>query len=251
LLRSRHWSMLRRCPGAAVSGYAVRGWKVGSVNVPAPKVATLKWSEVDVKAVAVAKALAADAVEYVGSGHPGAPSSLAPAAYLLYQHVMNSDLTDQHWLGRDRFVLSNGHACLLQYIQLYLGGFGLELDDIEHLRTWGSRTPGHPEVHHTPGVEVTTGPLGQGVAMAVGIAMAARRERGLLDPDAPAGTSPFDHHVYCIAGDGCLQEGVASEASSLAGTQNLGNLILIWDDNRISIEGHTSIAFTEDVVARY
>ncbi|MPV49981.1 transketolase [Pseudactinotalea sp. HY160] len=221
------------------------------MNVSAPKVASLNWSEVDVKAVAVAKALAADAVEKCGSGHPGAPISLAPAAYLLYQHVMTSDPADPHWLGRDRFVLSNGHACLLQYIQLYLGGFGLELDDIEHLRTWGSRTPGHPEVNHTPGIEVTTGPLGQGIAMAVGVAMAARRERGLLDPDAAPGTSPFDHHVYCVVGDGCLQEGVSSEASSLAGTQNLGNLITIWDDNRISIEGHTSIAFTEDVCARY
>lgn len=228
------------------------GWKgICSVSTPTVVTAPLDWSELDARAVAVSKALAADAVEHAGSGHPGAPISLAPAAYLLYQHVMRSDPSDPLWLGRDRFVLSNGHACVLQYIQLYLGGFGLELDDIVNLRSWGSRTPGHPEVHHTPGVEVTTGPLGQGLAMSVGMAMAARRERGLFDPDATPGSSPFDHHVYCLVGDGCLQEGVTAEASSLAGTQRLGNLIVIWDDNRISIEGRTSIAFTEDVVARY
>ncbi|GMA31182.1 hypothetical protein GCM10025875_11740 [Litorihabitans aurantiacus] len=201
--------------------------------------------------MATAKALAADAVEKVGNGHPGTAVSLAPAAYLLYQNVLRHDPTDTHWLGRDRFVLSAGHSSLTQYIQLYLGGFGLELADLEALRTWGSKTPGHPEFRHTDGVEITTGPLGTGLASAVGMAMAARRERGLLDPDAPAGTSPFDHFVFTIAGDGCLQEGVSSEASSLAGTQELGNLILIWDDNRISIEGDTDISFTEDVLKRY
>lgn len=209
------------------------------------------WTDLDLKAVDTARVLAADAVEKVGNGHPGTAISLAPLAYLLYQNEMRVDPSDTRWLGRDRFVLSAGHACLLQYVQLYLGGFGLELSDIQALRTWGSLTPGHPEFHHTDGVEATTGPLGQGVAMAVGMAMAQRRVRGLLDPDAAPGTSPFDHHVYAIVGEGCLQEGVSSETASLAGTQQLGNLVVIWDDNRITIEGHTSIAFTEDVVARY
>src|SRR5690625_1790144 len=177
--------------------------------------------------------------------------SLAPAAYLLYQNVMRHDPSDPHWLGRDRFVLSAGHTALTQYIQLYYSGYGLELDDIKALRTWGSKTPGHPEYRHTEGVEVTTGPLGQGLANAVGMAMAARRERGLLDPDAAASTSPFDHNIYVIASDGDLQEGVTAEASSLAGLQELGNLIVIWDDNRISIEDDTNIAFSEDVMARY
>jgi transketolase len=177
--------------------------------------------------------------------------SLAPLAYLLYQRTMRHDPTDPKWVGRDRFVLSNGHASLTQYCQLFLSGYGLELADIEALRTWGSLTPGHPEYGHTNGVEVTTGPLGQGVANAVGMAMAARRERGLFDPDAAAGTSPFDHYVYVIAGDGCLEEGVSSEASSLAGHQQLGNLIMFYDDNHISIEDDTAIAFSEDVLARY
>jgi len=177
--------------------------------------------------------------------------SLAPLAYTLYQRVINHDPADVHWAGRDRFVLSVGHSSLTQYIQLYLGGFGLEMDDLQQLRTWGSRTPGHPEVHHTDGVEITTGPLGQGLASSVGMAMAARKERGLFDPEAPAGESPFDHYVYTIASDGDLQEGVTAEASSLAGTQKLGNLIVFWDDNRISIEDDTNIAFNEDVVARY
>src|SRR5690625_1333058 len=177
--------------------------------------------------------------------------SLAPAAYLLYQNVMRHDPSDPHWLGRDRFVLSAGHTALTQYIQLYYSGYGLELDDIKALRTWGSKTPGHPEYRHTEGVEVTTGPLGQGLANAVGMAMAARRTRGLLDPDAAPCTSPFDHRVYVIASDGVIQEGVTHEASSLAGLQQLGNLIVIWDDNRISIEDDTSIAFHEDVLARY
>jgi len=209
------------------------------------------WTDLDHRAVDTARILAADAVEKVGSGHPGTAMSLAPAAYLLYQNVMRHDPADPHWLGRDRFVLSAGHSALTQYIQLYFSGYGLELEDLQALRTWGSKTPGHPEYRHTEGVEVTTGPLGQGLANAVGMAMAARRERGLLDPDAAAGTSPFDHNIYVIASDGDLQEGVTAEASSLAGLQELGNLIVIWDDNRISIEDDTNIAFSEDVLARY
>src|SRR5690606_11826590 len=209
------------------------------------------WTDLDLKAVDTARVLAADAVEKVGNGHPGTAISLAPAAYLLYQNVLRHDPADPDWLGRDRFILSAGHSSLTQYVQLYLAGFGLELEDIQALRTWGSLTPGHPEYGHTKGVEITTGPLGQGLASAVGFAMAARRERGLLDPEAAPGTSPFDHHVYVIASDGDLQEGVTSEASSIAGTQELGNLIVLWDDNHISIEGDTEIAFTEDVLARY
>ncbi len=209
------------------------------------------WTDTDTRAVDTARVLAADAVEHCGSGHPGTAMSLAPLAYTLFQRVMRLDPKDPKWVGRDRFVLSNGHSSLTQYIQLYLGGFGLEIDDLKALRTWGSKTPGHPEYNHTDHVEITTGPLGQGLASAVGMAMAARRERGLFDPDAPAGQSPFDHFIYVIAGDGCLQEGVTSEASSLAGTQGLGNLIVFWDDNRISIEDDTRIAFTEDVLARY
>ncbi|HAM43908.1 MAG TPA: transketolase [Propionibacteriaceae bacterium] len=212
----------------------------------------LTWSELDVRAVNTARILAADAVEKVGNGHPGTAISLAPLAYLLYQKVMRHDPADPRWAGRDRFVLSIGHSSLTQYTQLYLAGFGLDLDDLKALRTEGSLTPGHPEYGHTAGVEVTTGPLGAGVANAVGFAMAGRRERALLDPNTPVEEpSPFDHFVYCITGDGCMQEGPASEASSLAGTQKLGNLIVIYDDNRISIEGETSIAFTEDVAARY
>ena len=209
------------------------------------------WSEFNTRAVDTVRVLAADAVQKCGSGHPGTAMSLAPLAYTLYQRVINHDPADVHWAGRDRFVLSVGHSSLTQYIQLYLGGFGLEMDDLQQLRTWGSRTPGHPEVHHTDGVEITTGPLGQGLASSVGMAMAARKERGLFDPEAPAGESPFDHYVYTIASDGDLQEGVTAEASSLAGTQKLGNLIVFWDDNRISIEDDTNIAFNEDVVARY
>lgn len=209
------------------------------------------WSEFDTRAVDTVRVLAADAVQKCGSGHPGTAMSLAPLAYTLYQRVINHDPADVHWAGRDRFVLSVGHSSLTQYIQLYLGGFGLEMDDLQQLRTWGSRTPGHPEVHHTDGVEITTGPLGQGLASSVGMAMAARKERGLFDPEASAGESPFDHYVYTIASDGDLQEGVTAEASSLAGTQKLGNLIVFWDDNRISIEDDTNIAFNEDVVARY
>ncbi|MGJ4843719.1 transketolase [Leifsonia sp. Le1] len=213
--------------------------------------AALQWDPIDNKAVDTARVLAADAVEKVGNGHPGTAMSIAPAAYLLFQKVMRRDPHDQHWLGRDRFILSAGHSSLTQYIQLYFGGYGLELDDLEKLRTWGSLTPGHPEVGHTDGVEITTGPLGQGISSSVGFAYASRFERGLFDPDAEPGTSPFDHFVYVIAGDGDLQEGVSSEASSLAGHQQLGNLIAIYDSNQISIEDDTNIAFTEDVKARY
>ena len=211
----------------------------------------LEWTDVDARAVDTIRVLAADAVQEVGNGHPGTAMSLAPAAYLLYQRMMRHDPSDPHWLGRDRFVLSAGHTSLTLYLQLYLAGYGLTLDDIKALRTWGSKTPGHPEYKHTEGVETTTGPLGQGVANAVGMAMASRRERGLLDPDAAPGESPFDHHIYVIASDGDLQEGISAEASSLAGHQRLGNLVLIYDDNDISIEDDTDIAFSEDVLARY
>ncbi len=209
------------------------------------------WAEVDSVAVDTVRVLAADAVQQVGNGHPGTAMSLAPLAYTLFQRVMRHDPSDTHWLGRDRFVLSCGHSSLTLYIQLYLGGFGLELADIKALRTWGSKTPGHPEFRHTTGVEITTGPLGQGLASAVGMAMASRYERGLFDPDAEPGTSPFDHHIYVIASDGDIEEGVTSEASSLAGTQQLGNLIVFWDNNEISIEHNTNIALTEDTPARY
>ncbi|MEX0151772.1 transketolase [Microbacterium sp. LMI1-1-1.1] len=210
-----------------------------------------EWDEIDRRAVDTARVLAADAVEKVGNGHPGTAMSLAPAAYLLYQRVLRHDPADTHWPGRDRFILSAGHSSLTQYVQLYLGGFGLELKDLEALRTWGSLTPGHPEFGHTDGVEITTGPLGQGLASSVGFAYAARYERGLFDPETAAGESPFDHYVYVIAGDGDLQEGVTSEASSLAGHQELGNLIAIYDSNQISIEDDTNVAFTEDVQKRY
>ncbi|PWC04111.1 transketolase [Agromyces badenianii] len=213
--------------------------------------ATLQWEPIDDQAVDTARVLAADAVEKVGNGHPGTAMSLAPAAYLLFQKVMRRDPADHDWLGRDRFILSAGHSSLTQYVQLYLAGDGLELSDLEALRTWGSKTPGHPEYGHTDGVEITTGPLGQGLASAVGFAYASRFERGLFDPDAAAGTSPFDHFVYVIAGDGDLQEGVTSEASSLAGHQQLGNLVVIYDSNQISIEDDTNIAFTENVAERY
>lgn len=213
--------------------------------------ATLHWDPIDDRAVDTARVLAADAVEKVGNGHPGTAMSLAPVAYLLYQKIMRRDPADHGWLGRDRFILSAGHSSLTQYVQLYLAGDGLELADLEALRTWGSKTPGHPEYGHTDGVEITTGPLGQGLASAVGFAYAARYERGLFDPEAPAGESPFDHHVYVIASDGDLQEGVTAEASSLAGHQQLGNLVVIYDSNQISIEDDTDIAFTEDVAARY
>ncbi|AXT84864.1 transketolase [Aeromicrobium sp. A1-2] len=211
----------------------------------------LVWTDLDKKAVDTVRLLAADAVQKVGNGHPGTAMSLAPVAYLHYQHLLRHDPADPHWSGRDRFVLSCGHSSLTQYIQLYLAGYPMTLDDLKSLRTWGSQTPGHPEYNHTPGVEVTTGPLGQGVANAVGMAMAARRERGLLDPATAAGESPFDHRVFVICSDGDLQEGVSGEASSLAGHQELGNLTVLWDDNRISIEDDTDVAFSEDVAARY
>jgi transketolase len=209
------------------------------------------WTELDDQAVAYARALAADAVQKVGNGHPGTAMSLAPVAYSLFQRHLIHDPADPQWLGRDRFILSCGHSSLTLYIQLYLSGYGLEMKDLESFRTWGSLTPGHPEFGHTAGVEMTTGPLGQGVATAVGMAMAARYERGLLDPNTPAHQSIFDHSIWVICSDGDLQEGVSAEASSLAGTQELGNLNLIYDDNRISIEGDTHNAFTEDVSARY
>lgn len=214
-------------------------------------VPALDWNELDSKAVDTARVLAMDAVQKVGNGHPGTAMSLAPAAYLLFQKVMRHNPADPHWAGRDRFVLSAGHSSITLYTQLFLGGWGLELDDLRSLRTWGSKTPGHPEHGHTAGVETTTGPLGQGVGNAVGMAMAARRERGLLDPGAADGASPFDHHVYAICSDGDLQEGVSAEVSSIAGTQKLGNLTVIYDANRISIEGDTDVAFTEDVGKRY
>ena len=213
--------------------------------------ATLQWNELDDRAVDTVRVLAMDAVQRVGNGHPGTAMSLAPAAYLLFQKVMRHNPADPHWPGRDRFVLSCGHSSLTLYIQLYLGGWGLELDDIKALRTWGSKTPGHPEYGHTAGVETTTGPLGQGVGNAVGMAMAARRERGLLDPNAAEGASPFDHQVYAICSDGDIEEGVSAEASALAGVQELGNLTVIYDANRISIEDDTDIALGEDVAARY
>lgn len=209
------------------------------------------WTEIDSAAVDTIRVLAADAVQKVGNGHPGTAMSLAPLAYTLFQRTMRHDPSDTHWLGRDRFVLSAGHSSLTLYIQLYLGGFGLELSDIESLRTWGSKTPGHPEFHHTPGVEITTGPLGQGLASAVGMAMASRYERGLFDPDAEPGASPFDHYIYVIASDGDIEEGVTSEASSLAAVQQLGNLIVFYDRNQISIEDDTNIALCEDTAARY
>ncbi|ESP96327.1 transketolase [Streptomyces sp. GBA 94-10 4N24] len=216
-----------------------------------PTTTDFEWTTEDQRAVDTVRVLAADAVQKVGNGHPGTAMSLAPAAYTLFQKVMRHDPADADWTGRDRFVLSVGHSSLTLYIQLYLAGFGLELDDLKAFRSWGSKTPGHPEYGHTTGVETTTGPLGQGVANAVGMAMAARYERGLFDPEAAEGTSPFDHHIYCIAGDGCLQEGISAEASSTAGHQKLGNLIMLWDDNHISIEGDTETAVSEDTLKRY
>ena len=216
-----------------------------------PSAKELSWTTLDQRAVDTVRVLAADAVEKVGNGHPGTAMSLAPAAYLLFQKLMRHDPANPDWLGRDRFVLSPGHTSLTLYIQLFLSGYGLELKDLEALRTWGSLTPGHPEYRHTAGVEITTGPLGQGLASAVGFAYSQRRMRGLFDADAAPGTSPFDHTVWVIASDGDLQEGVTSEASSLAGHQELGNLVVIYDENHISIEDDTDVAFTEDVLARY
>ncbi|NUK15880.1 transketolase [Streptomyces lunaelactis] len=216
-----------------------------------PTTTDLEWTDLDQRAVDTVRVLAMDSVQKVGNGHPGTAMSLAPAAYVLFQKLMRHDPADADWTGRDRFVLSAGHSSLTLYIQLYLAGYGLELDDLKAFRTWGSKTPGHPEYGHTTGVETTTGPLGQGVANAVGMAMASRYERGLFDPDAAPSTSPFDHTIWAIAGDGCLQEGISAEASSLAGHQKLGNLVLLWDDNHISIEGDTETAVSEDTLKRY
>lgn len=209
------------------------------------------WQELDDQAVAVARALAMDAVQKVGNGHPGTAISLAPVAYTLFQRFLRHDPRDPDWIGRDRFVLSCGHSSLTLYIQLLFSNYGLRIEDLKAFRTWGSLTPGHPEFGHTVGVETTTGPLGQGIANAVGLAMAARYKRGLFDPAAAPGTSPFDHNIWVICSDGDIQEGVSAEASSLAGTQRLGSLKVIYDDNRISIDGDTHHAFTEDVSARY
>ncbi|HEY9437083.1 MAG TPA: transketolase [Streptomyces sp.] len=233
----------QNAPGTAVYGR--------DAGLALPVADAAGWGPLDIRAVDTVRVLAADAVQKTGNGHPGTAMSLAPLAYLLFQQVLRHDPADDRWLGRDRFVLSCGHSSLTLYIQLYLSGYGVGLGDLERLRTWGSRTPGHPEYRHTPGVEITTGPLGQGLGAAVGMAMAARRERGLLDPDAPAGESPFDHHVYVVASDGDLMEGVSSEASSLAGHQELGDLIVFYDSNNISIEDDTDISFSEDVAARY
>jgi transketolase len=233
----------RQAQGAAVTGEKTSTARGSSDG--------LEWSDLDRRAVDTVRALAMDAVEKAGNGHPGTAMSLAPLAYLLYQRVMRLNPGEPTWVGRDRFVLSAGHSSLTQYIQLYLAGFGLSLDDLKALRQWGSLTPGHPEHGHTPGVETTTGPLGQGLGNAVGMAMAARRERGLFDPDAEPGTSPFDHHIYAICSDGDIEEGVSHEVSSLAGHQQLGNLTVFYDDNHISIEDNTSVAKSEDVVERY
>src|SRR4051812_26860595 len=217
----------------------------------AAKLPALNWSDLDRKAVDTVRVLAMDAVEKSGNGHPGTAMSLAPAAYLLFNRVMRYDPTDPHWEGRDRFVLSAGHSSLTLYIQLYLSGFGLALDDLASLRQWDSLTPGHPEYGHTPGVEITTGPLGQGIGNAIGMAMAARRERGLFDPSPDNGRSVFDHNIYAICSDGDIEEGVSHESSAIAAVQKLGNLTLIYDDNEISIEDDTRIAKSEDVGARY
>ncbi|GAA0921608.1 MULTISPECIES: transketolase [Streptomyces violaceusniger group] len=216
-----------------------------------PTTTDLEWTDLDQRAVDTARVLAMDSVQKVGNGHPGTAMSLAPAAYLLFQKLMRHDPSDAGWAGRDRFVLSPGHTSLTLYVQLYLAGFGLELDDLRSFRTWGSKTPGHPEFGHTTGVETTTGPLGQGIANAVGMAMAARYERGLFDPEAPEGASPFDHTIWAIVSDGDLEEGISAEASSLAGHQKLGNIVALYDDNHISIEGDTATALSEDVLKRY
>lgn len=205
------------------------------------------WSELDDQAIVYARALAMDAVQKVGNGHPGTAMALAPVAYTLFQRHLRHDPSDPHWIDRDRFVLSCGHSSLTLYIQLFYSGYGLEMKDLQEFRTFNSLTPGHPEYGHTAGVEMTTGPLGAGISTAVGMAMAARFEKGLLDPDGDL----FSHRIWVLCSDGDLQEGVSAEASSLAGTQGLGNLTVIYDDNRISIEGDTHLAFTEDVSARY
>ena len=236
----------RRSTGSSAGPLAKR-----SPELHLPVATKAGWSDLDVRAVDTVRVLAADAVQKTGNGHPGTAMSLAPVAYLLYQNVMTHDPSDPAWLGRDRFVLSCGHSSLTQYIQLYLSGYGLQMKDLEALRTWGSLTPGHPEVHHTTGVEITTGPLGSGLASAVGMAFAQRRQREMFDAGAKPGESVFDHHIYVMASDGDIMEGVTHEASALAGHQELGNLTLIYDQNHISIEDDTNISFSEDVAKRY
>jgi transketolase len=248
---SQHGTSSTPQHGVTQDGVTQHGPGQRDPSLPRPLARQAGWLDVDVRAVDTVRVLAADAVQQAGSGHPGTAMSLAPLAYLLFHNEMVHDPADDQWLGRDRFVLSAGHSSRTLYIQLYLSGYGLGIDDLRALRTWGSKTPGHPEFRHTRGVEITTGPLGQGLAAAVGMAMAARRERGLLDPDAPDGASPFDHHIYVIASDGDMMEGVTSEASSLAGHQELGSLIVCYDQNHISIEDDTGVSFSEDVAARY
>ncbi|MGY1722961.1 transketolase [Blastococcus sp. SYSU DS0533] len=239
-----------RSTGPEAPAEAATDAPTGSPSQPQPTLPD-GFGDLDRRAIDTARVLAMDAVQKVGNGHPGTAMSMAPTAYLLFHKWLRHDPSDPNWVARDRFVLSMGHSSLTLYVQLFLSGYGLEVEDLQALRTWGSKTPGHPEVNHTPGVETTTGPLGQGVGNAVGMAMAARRERGMLDPDAPEGESLFDHHIWCFASDGDMEEGVSGEASSLAGTQRLGNLTLVYDDNRISIEDDTTVAFTEDVGKRY
>jgi transketolase len=239
-----------RSTGPEAPAEAATDAPTGNPSQPRPTLPE-DFGDLDRRAIDTARVLAMDAVQKVGNGHPGTAMSMAPTAYLLFHKWLRHDPTDPNWVARDRFVLSMGHSSLTLYVQLFLSGYGLEVDDLKALRTWGSKTPGHPEVNHTPGVETTTGPLGQGVGNAVGMAMAARRERGMLDPDAPEGESLFDHSIWCFASDGDLEEGISGEASSLAGTQRLGNLTLVYDDNRISIEDDTTVAFTEDVGKRY
>ncbi|MGY1848832.1 MULTISPECIES: transketolase [unclassified Blastococcus] len=239
-----------RSTGPEAPAEAATDAPTGSPSQPQPTLPQ-DFGDLDRRVIDTARVLAMDAVQKVGNGHPGTAMSMAPTAYLLFHKWLRHDPTDPNWVARDRFVLSMGHSSLTLYVQLFLSGYGLEIDDLKALRTWGSKTPGHPEVNHTPGVETTTGPLGQGVGNAVGMAMAARRERGMLDPDAPEGESLFDHSIWCFASDGDMEEGVSGEASSLAGTQRLGNLTLVYDDNKISIEDDTTVAFTEDVGKRY
>jgi len=243
--RRRALVPLRVARGVDPADSRCKRW-VGFVNVT-----SLDWTDLDRRAVDTVRALAMDAVQKAGNGHPGTAMSLAPAAYLLFQRTLRHDPSDPHWPGRDRFVLSAGHSSLTLYIQLFLSGYGLALSDLQQLRQWGSITPGHPEHRHTVGVETTTGPLGQGLGNAVGMAIAARRERGLFDPDALPGTSPFDHQIIVLCSDGDIEEGISHEVSALAGHQQLGNLLVIWDDNQISIEDDTAIAKSEDVVKRY
>ena len=202
-------------------------------------------SELDQQAISLVRGFAMDAPFAAKSGHQGTAMALAPLAHVLYSRVMRHDPANPHWPDRDRFILSNGHASILQYSMLYLAGYGLTVDDIQQFRQWGSATPGHPEVGHTAGVEVTTGPLGQGFANAVGMALAERHLRGRFGADL------VNHHTFVLAGDGCFMEGVSHEAASLAGHQRLGNLICVYDDNHITIDGDTALAYSDDVAARF